>query len=74
MNSTAPPIDFKISPIELVDSLDVEAIRAALDELDKQEVALRHLLRVALARQRGTVGRPGKKTPHRPEHEEAQNA
>jgi hypothetical protein len=51
-----------IDPIDLIDSLDVEAIRAALDELDRREVALRQLLRVALARQRGTVGRAGRAT------------
>jgi hypothetical protein len=58
-------IDSTKSPIELVDSLDVDAIRAALDELDRREVALRQLLRVALARQRGTVGRRGPKTPRK---------
>jgi hypothetical protein len=52
-----------LNPIEIVESLDVEAIRTQLELLDKQEVALRKLLRVALARQRGTVGRPGRRTP-----------
>lgn len=57
MESTIPSL------IDLIDSLDPDAIRAELDLLDRRESALRQLLRVALARQRGTVGRRGKRTP-----------
>ncbi|HEY7330157.1 MAG TPA: hypothetical protein VH592_21145 [Gemmataceae bacterium] len=60
-------MDSTISPIELIDSLDIDAIRAALDECDRREVALRKLLRVALV-QRGTVGRRGPMSKEREAH------
>jgi hypothetical protein len=50
----------KLSPVDLVDSLDPERIRAELDELGRRERALKQLLRVALARQTGPVGRRGR--------------
>jgi hypothetical protein len=42
------PTDFAA----LIDSLDADAIRAQLEDLDRQERALRVLLRSAVARQR----------------------
>jgi hypothetical protein len=48
MKTTTPLTD----AAAIVESLDVEAIRDRLDELDRQSRALRVLLRSALARQR----------------------
>lgn len=42
-----------INPVTLLDSLDIEAIRTRLDELDREARALRVLLRSACVRQRG---------------------
>jgi hypothetical protein len=42
---------------DLIDSLDPEQIRAELADLDARREALRVLLRAAIARQRGRVGR-----------------
>lgn len=39
-------------PVELVDTLDADAIAARLDDLDRQSSALRVLLRAARARER----------------------
>jgi hypothetical protein len=40
--------------IQMVESLDAEAIRKELDELERREDALRLLYRAAVARQRKT--------------------
>jgi hypothetical protein len=45
-------------PVTLVDALDPDVIRERLDELHRQESALRALLRAALARRRGVARRP----------------
>jgi hypothetical protein len=40
------------NPMQLVDSLDAEAIRRELDDLEQREDALRILYKVAIARRR----------------------
>jgi hypothetical protein len=49
-------------PVEFVDSLNVERLRAKLVELDRQTAATKLLLRAALARRREEMrNRPGRK-------------
>jgi hypothetical protein len=49
-------------PVEFVDSLNVEQLRAKLTELDRQMAATKLLLRAALARRREEIRqRPGRK-------------
>jgi hypothetical protein len=59
MNAPAP---HNLSPADLLDSLDPDAIAARLDELDRESRALRVLLRSARARRRGQ-GRPPAEAP-----------
>jgi hypothetical protein len=40
------------TPLAIIEALDVDAIRAQIEELDRQAAALRVLLRAALARHR----------------------
>jgi hypothetical protein len=51
------PTPQNLSPTELVNSLDPEAIAARLDALDREAQALRVLLRSARARQAAQVRR-----------------
>jgi hypothetical protein len=47
-----------LDPIDLIESLDAEAIRAELDELYRREAALRAALKIARARQRSRSRTP----------------
>ena len=49
----APP-----DPVSLIDTLDPDAIAARLEELVREQDALRVLLRAARARRRGQQARP----------------
>jgi hypothetical protein len=57
--ATAPFPDI----VEIIDSLDVEKLRAKIIELDRQMAATKLLLRAALARRREEMRqqRPGRK-------------
>jgi hypothetical protein len=62
MDTTALPTD----PAALIESLDPDAIREELAELDRRSRALRVLLRSAVARQRAAdrIRRPVKGVAH----------
>jgi hypothetical protein len=47
-----------LDPIDLIDRLDADAIRAELDALYRREAALRAALKVARARQRTRLRTP----------------
>ena len=51
-------------PATLLDSLDPEQLRQQLEELDRQQSALRVLLRAALVRQRQAMRRSTVKEPN----------